>query len=46
MVRGKILSAILSQRDQKVKKDLGLKIFSKEAEKNDTEGESFQTERN
>lgn len=42
MVRGKILLAILNQREQKVLRDLGLK---KEGDRNDIKRENFQTER-
>lgn len=44
MVRGKILLAILNQREQKADRDLGLKIFQKEVDKNDLERADFQVE--
>lgn len=42
MVRGKILLAILNQREQKVLRDFGLK---KEDDRNDNERENLQTKR-
>jgi len=42
MVRGQLLQAILSQRTQKVQKELGIK---EEVNKDDSQGENIQTER-
>lgn len=45
MIRGRVLQALLSQRAQKIIKELGYREDYKEVEINDFEGEDLQNSR-